>query len=101
MFPVNQKPRFAYEVLNLPDEELLRIDADGTNSCRLTDNKFYDADPKWSPDGKRIAFSSFPLYERAIYIMDANGDNLFKVTNDLNSNSPAWSPDGKRIAFTG
>ena len=108
LLPVTQKPRFAFSVSpSGGDSELLRIDADGTNSCRLTNNNIYDNQPAWSPDGKRIAFTAFFAAtgynsEDAIYIMDANGENLFTLTKGLSNLAlPAWSPDAKQIAFQG
>ena len=68
--------------------------------------------PTWSPDGKRIAFSStrngsvgtpnWPIADGTIWMMDADGSRVRQVTSvdDAHTHSfPAWSPDGKWIAF--
>ena len=69
---------------------------------KLTDNGFWDGDPSWSPDGRRIAFASDRGGKNDVYIMWANGDDSFNVTNRSSSNDwgPSWSPDGTRLAFT-
>ena len=58
------------------------------------------AEPVWSPDGTRIAFESFREGNGDIYVMNADGSGLTRLTSDpaLDS-SPSWSPDGTRIAF--
>lgn len=71
---------------------------------KLTDHPGYDSDARWSPDGTRIVFQSDrdgrERYDTRIYIMDADGANLRRLTpRDEKSSYPAWSPDGARIVY--
>jgi eukaryotic-like serine/threonine-protein kinase len=60
-----------------------------------------DYDPAWSPDGKKIAFTSIERKSPGIYLMDPNGKNRIRVTKGgASENQPRWSPDGKVIVFT-
>jgi dipeptidyl aminopeptidase/acylaminoacyl peptidase len=64
------------------------------------------AEPRWSPDGSRIAFvmsprGHLPRYagDGAIYVMNANGSGIRRLTSGWRASWPAWSPDGSRIVF--
>ena len=60
-----------------------------------------DIFPAWSPDGTKIAFSSYRDGNSDIYVIDADGKNLIRLTQNPGYDSiPNWSPDGQRIAFT-
>lgn len=58
----------------------------------------HSEDPVWSPDGTKIAFVSYRYGDGAIYIMNADGSNLTRLTNYA-SYDPLWSPDGTKIVF--
>ena len=73
----------------------------GTNVERqLTFHDSRDIWPAWSPNGKWIAFISERDGEMDIYRMDADGENLKRLTNRGGCKKPAWSPDSRSIAFS-
>ncbi len=102
------------------DPEIYVMDIDGKNQTRLTFEKGYDGGPFFSRDGTKIVFrASRPQTEEElndynelvkdgivrpttleIYIMDADGSNMKKITNfGKASFAPFFHPDGKRIIF--
>lgn len=57
--------------------------------------------PAWSPDGKRIAYTGVIDGHVEIFVMDADGGNATRLTNNTSVDYlPAWSPDGKKLAFS-
>jgi Tol biopolymer transport system component len=63
----------------------------------------YSERPRWSPDGKRIVFSSQDKFGNgsAVFVVDADGRNLRQLSPvTLPARLPDWSPDGSRIVFT-
>ena len=65
-----------------------------------------DTTPRWSPDGRRIAFvrsieKDGKPQPGQIYLLDMNGGEAHPLTQDTKGvSSIAWSPDGKTVAFT-
>lgn len=54
----------------------------------------------WSPDGTHIAFDSDREGKAGIYVMNADGSNLTRVSSSTGDEFfPSWSPDGSRLAF--
>lgn len=55
----------------------------------------YEVEPQWSPDGRRLLFTSF----RGIYVVNSDGTHLRLVAPHGRQGS--WSPDGRRIVYRG
>ena len=75
--------------------------AKGVVSALTAGSQWRDENPRWSPDGKRIAFKS----NRAngaydIFVMNADGSGAVRVTDhQANDHDPAWMPDGQSLVF--
>jgi TolB protein len=82
------------------------MDADGTNRTRISDATSYSG-LTWSPDGKRLAFSTGDGVggDAHIYVMDADGSDKTRISSNPGSKfeayvgPPVWSPDGEKVAF--
>jgi acylaminoacyl-peptidase len=85
------------------------VDAETGEARRLTDGRASDEDPVWSPDGRRIAFSTgvhadYDVRFRSdIVVIDVETGRRTRITGGTESIffNPAWLPDGKTIAALG
>src|SRR6266481_5614768 len=73
------------------------IPLDGGTMKQLTSGDRSTTSPRWSPDGKKIAYTT----AGQIWVMDGDGDNKNQITKiSTEAAAPVWSPDGKWFAFT-
>jgi dipeptidyl aminopeptidase/acylaminoacyl peptidase len=77
---------------------------------RLTRGRIENEQPAWSPDGTRIAFTSYRHpdndldWRSDVYLLEVDSGRVRRVTGGRGERSfgaPAWSPDGTRIAAVG
>ena len=75
--------------------------ADGSEVYPFTFGDKSSTNPLWSPDGRRIAFTSSRSGKNNLWLIRADGGEAERLT-DVKSGVDgfAWSPDGKQIAFT-
>lgn len=74
--------------------------SNGAIAALTRDGDWGDEQPRWSPDGKRIAFKSNRSGSYNLYVMDADGTNVTRVTDHAgNDHDPVWTPDGESLIF--
>ncbi|HEX7956634.1 MAG TPA: DPP IV N-terminal domain-containing protein, partial [Pyrinomonadaceae bacterium] len=76
-------------------------DEDGRNVQRLTVNRARDVYPRFSPDGKWIAFSSDRNGNLDVYVISSAGGTVKQLTSHSAEDSVLnWSPDGRSVLFS-
>src|SRR4030095_16319048 len=85
------------------DTSLWTVPTSGAEEPRKLTSGTRDSNPRWSPDGKFLAFvrsSETPGSFSQIYLLPMTGGEAFQLTNVARgAGGPVWSPDGGWIAF--
>ncbi len=89
-----------------PEGTLWRSSLDGSDRVQLTFPPLQARLPRWSPDGKRVAFfGQAPGNLSRIYILPSEGGDPQRITNgeagENGDADPSWSPDGNSLVFGG
>jgi TolB protein len=75
------------------------VHADGSGRRRIVAGSFGGL--KWSPDGRRIAYTSWRANTSEIYVARSDGARRRRLTrNVVDDFDPSWSPDGRKILYT-
>jgi dipeptidyl aminopeptidase/acylaminoacyl peptidase len=82
---------------------IFRINADGTGQVQLTFGERGESSPRWSPDGRAIAFLARRDADpgNQIYLLQSEGGEARKLTSHATTVSNiTWAPDGTTLYFT-
>jgi len=84
------------------EEHLFIVGADGSGMRQLTNGDSRNRGPRWSPDGKRIAYFSTRTGDWEIWTTDVNTGESRQMTSLKGNNVawPVWSADGRYLAYT-
>ncbi len=93
--------QFVARLIRRTQDDIILLNADGTNQRDLTNDAAFDRYVRWSSDGKRVAFASDRGGNYQIWTMDADGSNLRQITHldDRVVSFPVWSPDASKMIF--
>ncbi|MEM9950846.1 MAG: DPP IV N-terminal domain-containing protein [Chloroflexota bacterium] len=99
--------RIAYASFDGNDFEIFTVNPDGTERIQVTDNNIDDWGATWSPDRSQLAFRSGTDLDSAIYVMDADGTHIQRLSadnvtvgNPYYQGTMTWSPDGTQLAYS-
>ena len=94
--------KIAYVAPRNGTKEIGVMDYDGVGAVPLTANQSINLSPRWSPDARSLAFTSYMRgypYLYRLFAFERRPVQLLAGFLGINS-SPAWSPDGKQVALT-
>ncbi|WP_209346860.1 amidohydrolase family protein [Pontixanthobacter sp. CEM42] len=88
--------RIAFALLG----DIYTMPISGGEPTRIAEGLAWEVQPRWSPDGSQIAFTSDRGGGDNIWVMDADGKNMRQITKESFRlmHQPTWSPDGRFIA---
>lgn len=83
-------------------EDLFVLGTDGAGMRQLTEDGAKNRGPRWSPDGKRLAYFSNRSGPWEIWLYTLEGGSTQQLTRGATGTAawPVWSPDGKRLVYT-
>jgi tricorn protease len=95
--PSYSKGKVAFSYLG----DIWTANEDGSGVTRVTDHKAREVYPRFSPDGKWIAFSSNREGNYDVFVIAAAGGRAKQLTfHSADDNVVGWTPDGKNVIFT-
>jgi TolB protein len=93
--------RIAYvSTVSRTAKEIYVMDYDGANPTPITGNQSINLSPRWSPDGRMIAYNSYRNGNPDLFVLNFDSGRREALSTHRGLNvTPAWSPDGQWLAF--
>lgn len=91
--PDGSKVAFCYK------GDIFTVGVNGGRALQITTNQAYDSDPLWTPDGKKIVFSSYRAGSKDIFITSAEGGAPKRLTDYPGNETPLCVLEGGRVLF--
>ncbi len=82
----------AYVIMSDYGFDIATVNPSCDDMVMLTYGRGSNENPRWSPDGLKIVFTSNRLGGKNLFIMDWDGSDIRPLTKNGNSFSPAWAP---------
>jgi Tol biopolymer transport system component len=82
--------------------DIYSVPSSGGKATAITKGLSFDTHPRWSPDGKKILFTSDRSGSDNLWIIDTEKKDTMQLTKDRDQNyiSSVWTPDGKYVITT-
>lgn len=100
--PDGGRVAYVHDILQGTDGKLhiYACKGDGSATASIIPHKAFEESPRWSPDGRKLAWVSTRDGNQEIYLSLPDGSDTRRLTNHpAADHHPAWSPDGKFLAF--
>ena len=82
--------------------DLFSVPISGGDATRLTSDMAFDAQPRFSPDGSSIVFTSDRSGGQNVWVMSLDGSDTTQITQGATNRteSPDWAPDGSYVVYS-
>lgn len=94
--------RFVMRIIRPTQDDIVTVNRDGSEWRDVTNDEPFDRYIRWSPDGKRFAFTSDRNGGGQVWVSNSDGTGMKQLTfsneSDAATGFPVWSPDGTKLA---